>query len=41
MLREYGTDRDPLKAVDILEAMRWGQKAWEFDMTALVMYGVA
>ncbi|KAJ5721893.1 ARS-binding protein 1 [Penicillium malachiteum] len=37
MLWEYEARRDPLATVDILKAIRWAIKAWEFDINALVI----
>lgn len=37
MLWEYEAGRDPLATVDILKALRWVTKAWEFDITASVI----
>lgn len=33
MLREYDAQRDPLATIDILKAIRWGIRAWEFDLS--------
>ena len=34
MLAEYDANRDPVKTMDVLKALRWGVRAWDFDMTS-------
>lgn len=33
MLREFEAGRDPLSSINILNAIRWAIKAWEFDLS--------
>lgn len=34
---EYGQDKDPLKTINVLQAIRWSIEAWEQDVTRVII----
>ena len=38
VIRQYEEDKNPFKTMNVLQALRWGIDAWEYDVTATTIF---